>query len=157
MRSYKDIALPLTCLFNSFHINHVPRVPQATISDNGKQFDNAKFREFCAGLNIKTCFSSPGHSQANGQVEVTNRSLLKIIKTKLEATKGLWANELPNVLWAYRMIARTPTGETHFQLTYSAETVIPVEIGSPTLQMMHPNIDPYNELQRAELDLIEEL
>ncbi|XP_028118776.1 uncharacterized protein LOC114316305 [Camellia sinensis] len=70
------------------------RILQAIVSDNDKQFDNAKFREFCAKLNIRTSFFSPGHLQANGQVEVTNCSLLKIIKTKMEATKGLWADEL---------------------------------------------------------------
>ena len=36
--------------------------------------------------------------QANGQVEVTNRSLLKIIKTWLEGAKGVWPEELLSVL-----------------------------------------------------------
>ncbi|GMP37997.1 hypothetical protein CsSME_00021317 [Camellia sinensis var. sinensis] len=132
-------------------------IPQAIISDNGKQFDNAKYRKFCADLQIQPCFSSPGHPQANGQVEVTNRSLLKIIKTKLEAAKGLWAEELPNVLWAYRTTARTPTGETPFRLTYGAEAVIPVEVGLPTPRVLHPDLASAEELHRTHLDLIEEL
>uniref|UniRef100_A0A2N9GA19 Uncharacterized protein n=1 Tax=Fagus sylvatica TaxID=28930 RepID=A0A2N9GA19_FAGSY len=59
------------------------------ISDNGRQFDNSPFREFCEELGIRNHYSSPGHPQANGQVEVINRSLLKIIKTRLKGAKGL--------------------------------------------------------------------
>ena len=73
-------------------------IPRVFVSDNGQQFDNSPFREFCEELGIRNHYSSPGHPQANRQVEVTNRSLLKMIKTRLERAKGLWPEELPNVL-----------------------------------------------------------
>ena len=73
-------------------------IPLTIISDYGRQFDSQTFRDFCSGLGIKNQFSSPGHPQANGQTEVTNRTLLKIIKTKLDDAKGAWPEELPNVL-----------------------------------------------------------
>ena len=73
-------------------------IPRVLVSDNGKQFDNSAFRDFCSELGIKNHYSSPPHPQANGQVEVTNRSLLMIIKTRLEGAKGIWPNELPSVL-----------------------------------------------------------
>ena len=62
-------------------------------------------------------------------MEVTNQTLIKIIKAKLDEAKGAWLEELPNVLWAYRTIARTPIGETPFKLTYGTEVVISVELG----------------------------
>ena len=55
--------------------------------DNGKQFDNPKFQNFCQDLEIKNHYSSPRHPQVNGQIEVTNKSLLKIIKTQLKGGK----------------------------------------------------------------------
>ena len=55
--------------------------------------------------------------------------MLKIIKTWLEEAKGIWPEELPSVLWAYRTIARTSTRETPFQLAYGSEVVIPAEVG----------------------------
>ena len=64
-------------------------IPRVLVSDNGKKFDNNAFRDFCLKLGIKNHYSSPAHQQANGQVEVTNRSLLKIIKTRLEGAKGI--------------------------------------------------------------------
>ena len=89
-------------------------IPRVLVSDNGKQFDNRAFRNFCSELGIQNHYSLPAHPQANGQVEVTNRTLLKIIKTRLEVAKGIWPDELLSVLWAYQTTARTPTGETSF-------------------------------------------
>ena len=99
------------------------------ISDNGSQFNNKGFRDFYSNLGIRNQFSSPGHPQANGQAEMTNQTLLKIIKTKLDDAKSAWPEELPNVLWTYRSMARTPTGETPFRLTYGTEAVISMELG----------------------------
>ena len=57
------------------------RIPRVLISDNGKQFDNSAFRDFYSELGIKNHYLSPAHPHVNGRVEVTNRYLLKIIKT----------------------------------------------------------------------------
>ena len=80
-------------------------------------------------MGIKNHYSSPAHPEVNWQVEVTNRSLLKIIKTQLEGAKGIWPEELLSILWAYRTTTRMPTGETPFQLAYRSEAVIPAEVG----------------------------
>ena len=40
-------------------------IPRVLVSDNGKQFDNSAFRDFCSGLGIKNHYSSPAHPQAN--------------------------------------------------------------------------------------------
>lgn len=63
--------------------------------------------------------------QANGQTKVTNRTIVKRIKTKLNGAVGLWSEELHNVLWAYRTMTRRATGETPFSLVYGMEEVIP--------------------------------
>ena len=70
-------------------------IPIVLVSDNGKQFDNNVFRDFCLELGIKNHYS---HPQANKQVKVMNRSLLKIIKTWPEGAKGIWPKEIPSVL-----------------------------------------------------------
>ena len=60
--------------------------------------------------------------------------MLKIIKARLVGAKGAWPEELPNVLWAYRTTARTPTREMPFNLTYGTEAVILVEVGLTSLR-----------------------
>ena len=124
--------------------------------DNGKQFDNSAFRDFCSDLGIKNHYSSPAHLQANGQVEVTNRILLKIIKTWLEGAKGIWLDELPSVLWAYQTTVRTPTGKTPFRLTYGVDAVIPVEVGLTTYRVQNYMEDENEEAMCLKLDLVDE-
>ena len=55
--------------------------------DNEKQFDNPKFRDFCAKLGIKNYYSSSAHPYSNGQAEVTIGTLKVALKTKLEDLK----------------------------------------------------------------------
>jgi len=65
---------------------------------------------------------------------VTNQTLLKIIKAKLNDAKVAWPEELANILWAYKTTARTPTGETPFKLTYGTKAVIVVEVGMSSIR-----------------------
>ena len=132
-------------------------IPRVLVSNNGKQFDNNAFRDFCSQLGIRNHYSSPAHPQVNGQVEVTNQSLLKIIKTRLEGAKGIWPEELPSVLWACRTMARTPTGETPFRLTYGNEAVIPAEVGLTSYRVDSHNEARNDEAIRLQLDLIDEV
>ena len=131
-------------------------IPRVLVSDNGKQFDNSAFKNFCSELGILNHYSSPAHPQANGQVEVMNRTLLKIIKTRLKGAKGIWPDELPSILWAYRMTARTPTGDTPFRLTYGADAVIPAEIGLTSYRIQSYTEGKNEEAMRLQLDLADE-
>ena len=123
-------------------------IPRVLVSDNGKQFDNDSFKDFCLQLRIKNQYSLLAYPQANGQVEVTNRSLLKIIKTRLKGAKGIWLEELPSVLWAYRTMARTPTGETPFRLAYRREAVIPAEVKFTSYRVENHNEKRNDEAMR---------
>ena len=79
------------------------------ISDNGKQFNNQRFKNFCAELGIKNYYSSPAHPQSNGQAEVIIRTLKAALKTKLEDHKGKWVEYLLEVLCVYRTTRRSAT------------------------------------------------
>ena len=127
------------------------------VSDNGRQFDNTPFRDFCEQLGINNHYSSPSHPQANGQVEVANRSLLKIIKTRFEGAKGVWPDKLPGVLQTYRMTVRTPIGETPFKLAYGSEAVIPAEVLVANHRVMKYQDEENEEQLRLNLDLIDEV
>ena len=83
--------------------------------------------------------------------------MLKIIKTRLEGAKGIWPEELPSILWAYRTTARTPTGETPFRLTYESEAVIPAEVGITSYRVHNYDENRNDEAMRLQLDLMDEL
>ena len=83
--------------------------------------------------------------------------MLKIIKTKLDDAKGVWPEELPNVHWAYRTTARTPTGETPFRLTYGTEAVIPVEVGVTSTRRVAFSEEENEDKLRLNLDCLDEV
>ena len=109
-------------------------IPQTIITDNSPQFDSIAFQNFYSELKIQNLYSTPRYFQSNGQAEVTNKTLLTVLKKRLERAKGKWVEELSNVLWAYRTTPRRPTGNTPFALAYGMDVVIPMEIGLPTIR-----------------------
>ncbi|XP_052206820.1 uncharacterized protein LOC127811152 [Diospyros lotus] len=134
-------------------------VPRIINTDHGKQFDCDSFRIFCKGLDIQLRISSVAYPQANRQAEISNRTILHGLKTRLEGSKGAWVNELPTVLWAYRTTSRVSTGETPFNLVYGTEALIPVEISckSPRLDAYDKSGNSNNsDALKENLDLIEE-
>ncbi|GJZ78693.1 reverse transcriptase domain-containing protein [Tanacetum coccineum] len=107
------------------------RLPGEIISDNGKQFRDNPFKDWCEKLCICQCFASVKHPQANGLVERENKSLGEGIKAS--------------------------NGETPFSLTYGTEAVIPVEIGMPTLRTAEVDMIKNDEALEINLDLLEEI
>ena len=103
-------------------------VPNTFVSDNGVQFDSRAFRDFCRDLGIINRYFTPAYPQSNGQAEAVNKTILSGLKKSLDSAKGNWAEELPNVLWAYRTTPCRSTRETLFSLTFGAKVVIPVEV-----------------------------
>ena len=83
--------------------------------------------------------------------------MLKITKTQLEGAKGIWPEELPSILWAYRTTARTPTRETPFRLTYESEVVIPAEVGLTSYRVDNHDERKNDETIRLQLELVNEV
>jgi hypothetical protein len=131
-------------------------IPYALVIDNGTQFDCKPFREWCAKLKIRDFFPSVYHPQSNGQVEATNKTLVKILKKKLPKRKGGWMEYLQEVMWSYRTTTSSPTFETPYSLAFGVEVVILVEIGSPAFRIQHYNPGFNSEGLKLHLDLLEE-
>ena len=115
-------------------------VSHAIVSNNGTQLDHDEFKEFCDDLQIKKIFSSVARPQANRQVKAVNKAIKHNLKTKLENLKRRLADDLPEVLWAYRTTTTSTTEETPFLLAYGYEVIVPVklEVGS----LRRDNFDP---------------
>ena len=141
-----------------FWINIVTRfgVPHSLISDNGIQFDSKSFRLYYSELGITNRYSTPAYPQGNGQAETINKVIINGIKKRLDDAKGKWVEELPHVLWTYRITPYRSTGETPFSMTYGAEVVIPLETGFSTLKTSSFSPNSNDNLLKRELDLIEE-
>ena len=54
-------------------------VPSSIITDNGGQFKNKDLKELCKKFKITEHWSSIYYPQGNGQVEASNKGILKIV------------------------------------------------------------------------------
>lgn len=88
------------------------RVPRTLILDNGLQFDNKMFHRYCSELGITNQYSTLAYPQGNGQVEVTNKTIINGLKKRLDESKRRWTEEL--VLWAFRTTPRRSTRKPPF-------------------------------------------
>jgi transposase InsO family protein len=70
--------------FISKHIIHRFDIPQILTTDQDSSFMSHQIREFAESLKIKLLSSSPYYAQANGQAKSSNKTLIKLIKKKIE-------------------------------------------------------------------------
>nr|GEX41284.1 reverse transcriptase domain-containing protein [Tanacetum cinerariifolium] len=131
-------------------------IPSEIISDNGKQFSDNSFKDWCDKLNIIKRFASVKHPQSNRLVERANRSLREGIKSRLWEGNKNWVEELPHVLWAHRTMIKSSHGDTTFSLTYGTEAIIPTEIGMPTYRTAAVDMVSNDNELRLNLDLLKE-
>ncbi|XP_057811593.1 uncharacterized protein LOC131025822 [Salvia miltiorrhiza] len=120
--------------------------PRVLISDNGSQFIGKQIGEFCHRMDILQGFVYVAHPHANGQVELTNRTICEGLKKRLEKSKERWAEEFDGVLWAHRTSPKMATGEAPFTLVYGSNNVILAEVRLASHRILH-----YDPIQNDEL------
>ncbi|CAL1407455.1 unnamed protein product [Linum trigynum] len=140
-------------LFNNIMIRF--GTPHTIITDHGTQFDCRPFENFCARNRIHCKMASVAFPQANGQVESSNKLILRGLKRRLKEAKGGWTAELPRVLWAHRTNYKQATGETPFALTYGSEAVAPTELVLQSLRVQAYDPESNHRKLLHHLDMVE--
>nr|GEU76163.1 reverse transcriptase domain-containing protein [Tanacetum cinerariifolium] len=72
--------------------------------------------------------ATPYHPQTSGQVEVSNRSLKRILERAVGENRASWLDKLDDALWAFRTAYKTPIGCTPYKLVYIKACHIPIEL-----------------------------
>jgi hypothetical protein len=114
--------------FITEHIIHRFSIPQTLTTDQGTSFVVKEVRDFVNSYGIKLLNSSPYYAQANGQAESSNKTLVKLIKKKIEDNPKRWHEVLSEALWAHRISRHGATKVTPFELVYGQEVVLPAEV-----------------------------
>lgn len=66
------------------HIIYRFGIPQIITTDQGTMFKSGEFEEFATSMGIKLLNSSSYYAQDNGQVEESNKGIIKLIKRKID-------------------------------------------------------------------------
>jgi hypothetical protein len=114
-----------------------------------------QFREFAESLKIKFLNSCPYYAQANGQAEVCNKVLIKIIKKRIKDNPRKWHEKLSEALWAHRTSRHKATKVTPFELLYGQEAMLPVEVSLQNLRITgqdYLSAKEYTELMMDKVD-----
>jgi hypothetical protein len=88
--SLKNMTHKVVIHFILEHIVHRFGIPQTLTTDQGSSFMSHQVCEFAESLKIKFLSSSPYYAQANGQTDSNNKTLIKLIKKKIEEISKRW-------------------------------------------------------------------
>jgi transposase InsO family protein len=116
------------------HIVHRFGIPQTLTTDQGLAFMSHQVREFAESLKIKVLSSSSYYAQDNGQAESSNKTLIKLIKKKIEENPKRWHEVLSKALWAHRISKHSAIKVTPFELVYGKEVILPIEVNLDALR-----------------------
>ncbi|XP_015953336.1 uncharacterized protein LOC107477781 [Arachis duranensis] len=68
------------------------------------------------------------HPQTNGQAEVSNQEIKRILEKVVNPQRKDWSSRLGDTLWAYRTAYKTPLAMSPFRTVYGKTCNLPVEI-----------------------------
>ena len=79
--------------------------------------------------------TSTYHPQANGAVELFNKTLTKGLTKICSIDKNDWDEKILAVLWAYRTTYKRETNQTPFKMVYGQEVVVPLHFRQHTIEI----------------------
>ena len=91
-------------------------VPRQLHSDQGTNFASTVFAEVCRLLDIEKTRTTPLHPQSDGQVERFNRTLVEMLRGKIQQDQTDWNLRLPTCMMAYRGAVHESTGVSGFDV-----------------------------------------
>ncbi|KAF8748128.1 hypothetical protein RHS01_11044 [Rhizoctonia solani] len=99
-------------------------MPEKTVSDRGRVFNNKFLRALYKRLGIDPHFSSAYHPQSDGQTEQVNPSIKHFLRAYSGVNQRDWTKWLPMAEFAYNNAVHSSTGKTPFKALYGWEPTL---------------------------------
>jgi len=72
--------------------------------------------------------STPYHPQTNGQAEISNREIKRILEKIVQPNRKDWSNRLEDTFWAHRTTYKALIGMSPYPVVFGKPCHLPVEI-----------------------------
>ena len=102
--------------------------PRTIISDKGSHFTNKVFEKLVSRYGIKHVMGLAYHPQSNGQAEISNREIKKIIEKIVNSSRKDLSIKLYDALWAYRTTYKTSIGMSPYKIVFRKPCNLPLEL-----------------------------
>ena len=108
--------------------DYIPRhgPPAIVIHDNGKEFVNRAFLNYCEAWGIETRRTSIYHPETNGKVERFHRTLKNILRKLVNNQNNQWEKHLGSALLGHRQTVSDTTGYSPAFLHYGRRLGYPL-------------------------------
>ncbi len=101
--------------------------PSELVIDQGSLFTSNLVEDLLTHYKIKHKISTPSHTQANGQVEVTNKALEWILTKVVSNNRRDWEYQLVEATWVYKITWKSTIGFTPYELVYGKNALLSIE------------------------------
>nr|GEV32749.1 reverse transcriptase domain-containing protein [Tanacetum cinerariifolium] len=143
--------------------DHLSRLenPHKDVFENKDINENFSLETLCKISSKNTSwvthrFATAYHPQINGQVEVSNRGLKRILERTIGENRTSWFEKLKDALWAFRTAYKIPIGCTPYKLIYGKSCHLPIELEHKAYwALKHVNFDLKTASDHQKLQLNE--
>jgi len=103
-------------------------MPEKILTDQSTNFTSEMFKNICKLLKIEKIQTTAYHSENNGALERSYRTLVEYLRHYINEDQINWDEWFPHAMFTYNITPHTATGFTPFELMYGHQAILPTAL-----------------------------